>query len=48
MMENEPSRFARPVMPPGLKPSFSRSGDSWLIADMYLDGVISELATRRS
>ena len=32
----------------GLKPSFSRTGDSWLIADMYLDGVISELATRRS
>ena len=31
-----------------LKPSFSRSGDSWLIADMYLDGVISELATRGS
>ena len=25
-----------------------RSGDSWLIADMYLDGVISELVTRRS
>jgi hypothetical protein len=25
-----------------------RSGDSWLIADMYSDGVISELATRRS
>jgi hypothetical protein len=23
-------------------------GDSWLIADMYLDGVISELVTRRS
>jgi len=25
-----------------------RSGDNWLIADIYLDGVISELATRRS
>jgi len=25
-----------------------RSGDSWLIADIYLDGAISELATRRS
>jgi phospholipid transport system substrate-binding protein len=25
-----------------------RSGDSWLIADIYLDGTISELATRRS
>jgi len=25
-----------------------RSGDSWMIADIYLDGAISELATRRS
>jgi len=25
-----------------------RSGDSWLIADIYLDGAISEVATRRS
>ena len=25
-----------------------RSGDSWLISDIYLDGTISELATRRS
>jgi len=25
-----------------------RSGDSWLIADLYLDGAISEVATRRS
>jgi phospholipid transport system substrate-binding protein len=25
-----------------------RSGDIWLIADIYLDGAISELATRRS
>ena len=25
-----------------------RSGDNWLIADIYLDGAISELATRRS
>ena len=25
-----------------------RSGDSWLISDIYLDGMISELATRRS
>ena len=25
-----------------------RSGDSWLISDIYLDGAISELATRRS
>ena len=25
-----------------------RNGDSWLISDIYLDGAISELATRRS
>ncbi len=25
-----------------------RTGDSWLIANMYLDGAISEVATRRS
>ena len=25
-----------------------RSGDSWLISDVYLDGAISEVATRRS
>jgi phospholipid transport system substrate-binding protein len=25
-----------------------RSGESWLIADIYLDGTISEVATRRS
>jgi phospholipid transport system substrate-binding protein len=25
-----------------------RSGDAWLISDIYLDGSISELATRRS
>jgi phospholipid transport system substrate-binding protein len=25
-----------------------RSGDAWLIADIYLDGTISEVATRRS
>jgi phospholipid transport system substrate-binding protein len=25
-----------------------RSGDTWLISDIYLDGTISELATRRS
>jgi phospholipid transport system substrate-binding protein len=25
-----------------------QSGDTWLIADIYLDGTISELATRRS
>jgi phospholipid transport system substrate-binding protein len=25
-----------------------RSGDSWLISDIYLDGTISEVATRRS
>ncbi len=25
-----------------------RSGDTWLISDIYLDGAISELATRRS
>ena len=25
-----------------------RNGDSWLISDIYLDGVISEVATRRS
>jgi phospholipid transport system substrate-binding protein len=25
-----------------------RSGDGWLIADIYLDGAISEVATRRS
>ena len=25
-----------------------RNGDNWLIADIYLDGAISELATRRS
>ena len=25
-----------------------RSGDSWLICDIYLDGAISEVATRRS
>ena len=24
------------------------TGDSWLIADIYLDGAISEVATRRS
>jgi phospholipid transport system substrate-binding protein len=25
-----------------------RSGDTWLISDIYLDGAISEVATRRS
>ena len=25
-----------------------QSGDAWLIADIYLDGAISEVATRRS
>ena len=25
-----------------------RNGDSWLISDIYLDGAISEVATRRS
>ena len=25
-----------------------RSGDSWLISDIYLDSAISEVATRRS
>ena len=25
-----------------------RAGDNWLIADIYLDGAISEVATRRS
>jgi phospholipid transport system substrate-binding protein len=25
-----------------------RSGDAWLISDIYLDGSVSELATRRS
>ena len=25
-----------------------QSGDAWLISDIYLDGSISELATRRS
>ncbi len=25
-----------------------RSGDRWLISDIYLDGAISEVATRRS
>ena len=25
-----------------------RSGDAWLISDIYLDGAISEVATRRS
>jgi phospholipid transport system substrate-binding protein len=25
-----------------------RSGETWLIADIYLDGAISEVATRRS
>ena len=25
-----------------------RSGDSWLISDIYLDGAISEVAMRRS
>jgi phospholipid transport system substrate-binding protein len=25
-----------------------RNGDSWLISEIYLDGVISEVATRRS
>jgi phospholipid transport system substrate-binding protein len=25
-----------------------RNGDAWLIADIYLDGAISEVATRRS
>ena len=25
-----------------------RNGDGWLIADIYLDGAISEVATRRS
>ena len=24
------------------------SGDNWLISDIYLDGAISEVATRRS
>ena len=25
-----------------------RNGDAWLISDIYLDGAISEVATRRS
>ena len=25
-----------------------KNGDSWLISDVYLDGAISEVATRRS
>jgi hypothetical protein len=25
-----------------------RNGDSWLISDIYLDGAVSEVATRRS
>jgi phospholipid transport system substrate-binding protein len=25
-----------------------KSGDAWLISDIYLDGAISEVATRRS
>ena len=25
-----------------------RNGESWLISDIYLDGAISEVATRRS
>ena len=25
-----------------------RSGETWLISDIYLDGAISEVATRRS
>ncbi len=25
-----------------------RGGDGWLISDIYLDGAISEVATRRS
>jgi phospholipid transport system substrate-binding protein len=25
-----------------------RQGDAWLISDIYLDGAISEVATRRS
>jgi len=25
-----------------------RNGDGWLISDIYLDGAISEVATRRS
>ena len=25
-----------------------RNGDTWLISDIYLDGAISEVATRRS
>ena len=25
-----------------------RNGDSWLVSDIYLDGAISEVATRRS
>jgi phospholipid transport system substrate-binding protein len=25
-----------------------RTGDTWLISDIYLDGAISEVATRRS
>ena len=25
-----------------------RSGDGWLISDIYVDGAISEVATRRS
>jgi len=25
-----------------------QSGDAWLISDIYLDGAISEVATRRS
>ena len=28
--------------------SMRRSGETWLIADIYLDGAISEVATRRS
>ncbi len=25
-----------------------RSGDGWLVSDIYLDGAVSEVATRRS
>jgi hypothetical protein len=25
-----------------------RNGDTWLISDIYLDGAISEVSTRRS
>ena len=34
--------------PVGIDYLLRRSGDAWRIADVYLDGTISELATRRS